>query len=272
MRFSKKYVLLTVLLIAGLTLGIYFSLLPQAVKVAIPKKDSIIQRVSGPGNLEADVSVQVSPRISGIIEELKVKEGDTVSNDQVLAVLDDSDRSARVNVARSRLEEARLAVLSARVQRLYHTAGKAIGFKGPTEEDDRYPGALPVFAGHGGHSYCLPDGLHPDHAKDTGDSHLEAPGRTQHHYRQAGDGTIPDPDPGWICPGLYLDFPGGNRPGSVPEEPGPFAHGYRSHLFDCACRGDSCIPGRSVDSPAHFPVRGIGVKGGWLCLYCNCPA
>ena len=117
MRFSKKYVLLTVLLIAGLTLGIYFSLLPQAVKVAIPKKDSIIQRVSGPGNLEADVSVQVSPRISGIIEELKVKEGDTVSNDQVLAVLDDSDRSARVDVARSRLEEARLAVLTARAEK-----------------------------------------------------------------------------------------------------------------------------------------------------------
>ena len=114
MKSFGKYVLWFVLLAAVTSTGLYFMFSPRQVEVVEPEKGNMDLRVSGPGNIEADVGVRVSPRISGQIEKLEFKEGQEVSRGEIMALLDDSTQKSRLKLAKHRLEEARLSLLSAR--------------------------------------------------------------------------------------------------------------------------------------------------------------
>jgi membrane fusion protein YbhG len=67
------------------------------------------------GRIEGDDSA-VSPKTSGRILEIRVREGDTVSTGDIIAVLDDEQLRARVEQAQAELQQAEAKARSARDQ------------------------------------------------------------------------------------------------------------------------------------------------------------
>jgi HlyD family secretion protein len=73
----------------------------EAVRVEIAKveKGRIVEKVSGPGVVFAEASVEISSSVMGRITELAVKEGQSVRKGDVLLRIDDSQYRARLNQA-----------------------------------------------------------------------------------------------------------------------------------------------------------------------------
>ncbi len=70
------------------------------------QRGNILSTVSATGTLSPVTLVDISSKISGLIEEMKVKENDQVTIGQVLLVLDDTHLKALVDQAQARLSNA----------------------------------------------------------------------------------------------------------------------------------------------------------------------
>lgn len=68
------------------------------------ERGTITARVSGPGRVRAETTVQISSIVMGRIEELAVEEGDEVEKGQLLLRLDDVYYRSQVDQARARVE------------------------------------------------------------------------------------------------------------------------------------------------------------------------
>jgi HlyD family secretion protein len=73
----------------------------QPVPVIAVKKAEMHGMVHGPGTVQSKVPVTVSPKITGILEELYADQGDWVKKGQLLAKLDAVELRARENAARA---------------------------------------------------------------------------------------------------------------------------------------------------------------------------
>jgi RND family efflux transporter MFP subunit len=88
---------------------------PSPVEVAVAGPATIEQRLQAVGTAVSPLRVELSPRVSGRIESLTVREGDLVTKGQILVTLDPRElqqriveREATVAEARSRLAQAQL--------------------------------------------------------------------------------------------------------------------------------------------------------------------
>ena len=59
--------------------------------------------------------IEISPRFLGVVKWIGVKKGDTVTNGQVVVLLDDSEQKARLAEAQAQLSNARVAVEKAEI-------------------------------------------------------------------------------------------------------------------------------------------------------------
>jgi|JFJP01.1.fsa_nt_gi HlyD family secretion protein len=112
--------LLILIPITGISYFVYYQVVtvPQQqaknkVQTALVKRDNLEITVSANGTVQPQQSVNVSPKTSGILKQLLVKEGDTVKKGQVLAYMDDSNLQGQFSQAKGNL-----AAAQARLQRL----------------------------------------------------------------------------------------------------------------------------------------------------------
>jgi multidrug efflux pump subunit AcrA (membrane-fusion protein) len=93
---------------------------PASSKAPIPVSVKAIQYESVPAVLEAPGTVQprnriaLSSQINGFVKEMRVRVGDSVNRDQVLATLDARDAESQKEAARAAIEEAQAALAEAR--------------------------------------------------------------------------------------------------------------------------------------------------------------
>jgi HlyD family secretion protein len=75
--------------------------------------DDVVLTVSG--YIVNRERIELSPRFLGLVKWIGVKKGDTVTNGQVVVLLDDAEQRARLHEANGRLTSANVAVEKARV-------------------------------------------------------------------------------------------------------------------------------------------------------------
>jgi HlyD family secretion protein len=68
------------------------------------ERGTLVAKVSGPGRVRAETTVQISSSVMGRIDELAVEEGDAVEKGQLLLRLDDVYYRSQVDQARARVE------------------------------------------------------------------------------------------------------------------------------------------------------------------------
>lgn len=116
----KKWLVIAVVMIVAITGGMYlYKSKPTQVAVGPTVKverGDVLSVVSATGTISPVNMVDVSSKISALIEELKVKENDQVTVGQVLVVLDDTHLQALVAQAQARLSN--VASIYHRTQRL----------------------------------------------------------------------------------------------------------------------------------------------------------
>jgi RND family efflux transporter MFP subunit len=83
---------------------------PLPVSVHVVQRGEIVAEVMGTGTLESHISATVSPKISGLITEVAIDQGDRVQRGQVLVRLHDADLGRQVEVAQSSVAAAQAAV------------------------------------------------------------------------------------------------------------------------------------------------------------------
>ena len=83
---------------------------PVEVNVYPVVRGVVAEEVMGTGTLEARVRAAVSPKISGLLAEVKADQNDRVGKDQLLARLDDSNLRRQVELAEAVLAAARAAL------------------------------------------------------------------------------------------------------------------------------------------------------------------
>jgi HlyD family secretion protein len=100
-------VLVVVLILAAVGFGVWrlFFYVPPLPANIVPLS----------GRIEGDDSA-VSPKTSGRILEIRVREGDTVSTGDIIAVLDDEQLRARIEQAQAQVQQAQAKARSARDQ------------------------------------------------------------------------------------------------------------------------------------------------------------
>ncbi len=76
------------------------------VQTALVKRSNLLLIVSANGTVLPERSVNVSPKTSGLLKQLLVKEGDTVQQGQVLAYMDDSNLQGQLSQAQGNLAAA----------------------------------------------------------------------------------------------------------------------------------------------------------------------
>lgn len=81
----------------------------EAARVLVEalQRREMVRRLETTTRVESESQVQVFPRAAGVVVELHVEEGESVSAGQVLAKLDDRDAQLRLDDARSSLADAR---------------------------------------------------------------------------------------------------------------------------------------------------------------------
>ncbi len=94
-----------------------------SVEVATAESRPIVQTIEAIGNVTSEFTVNLSPRISGLITSLQVREGDRVTAGQVLVRIDPNqaeaqilESTANVNESRSRLAQAQATIHASEVQ------------------------------------------------------------------------------------------------------------------------------------------------------------
>lgn len=83
---------------------------PVPVESARVTTGLIVQEVMGTGTLEARVLATISPKISGLITQVKVDQGDRVEKGQLLATMDDGDLLQQVEMAKAELAATKAGV------------------------------------------------------------------------------------------------------------------------------------------------------------------
>lgn len=89
--------------------------MPVSVELAPVVTRDILTSFEATGNVESMEDVKISPRVSGRIDMLKVREGDRVKKDQVLVKLDASDVKANVRQQEAALAEAKFRLTQAQL-------------------------------------------------------------------------------------------------------------------------------------------------------------
>ncbi len=110
--FQKKIIIPTLIL---LIIGGYFGYqrltkdnnATQYVIAAV-EKGTLIISVSGSGQVSISDQIDIKPRVSGDVTEIKVREGQEVKQGDLLVILDDSDAKRDIREAEINLETARL--------------------------------------------------------------------------------------------------------------------------------------------------------------------
>src|SRR5690349_9394988 len=70
---------------------------PPVVGVALARTCDIVPTFEGVGGVEAPFNVKISPKVTGRIDYLQVREGDRVARGQVLVRIDPSEIQAQVH-------------------------------------------------------------------------------------------------------------------------------------------------------------------------------
>ena len=106
----KLWIIWLVVLVVAVTVGISMYKSRQAatpvVQTVKVERGDVVSMVSATGTISPLNMVDVSSKISGLIEEVKVKENDQVTVGQVLVVLDDTRLQAQVAQAKAKLDNA----------------------------------------------------------------------------------------------------------------------------------------------------------------------
>ena len=117
------------------------AVVPGATNAAAASSPASAARVAGSvltvsGYIVNRERIEVSPRFLGQVKWIGVRKGDTVTNNQVLVLLDDAEQQARVKEAESRLANARAGMDKAEID--YARVSKLIVDKIETKqaEDD----------------------------------------------------------------------------------------------------------------------------------------
>ena len=101
----------TIAFIAVLAAAVYWlKFSPVPVEKYQVKQGEIVNKVMGTGTLEAKVKAIISSKISGLIENVMVDQGDKVSANQLVVTLDDDQLKLQMNVAMANLETVESAV------------------------------------------------------------------------------------------------------------------------------------------------------------------
>lgn len=82
----------------------------QLVEAATPERKTIVERVSLVGSLRAKQRVEVTPKVSGRLVEVRVDRGDRVRAGQVVARLEDGEIRQQVRSAEAALQVARASL------------------------------------------------------------------------------------------------------------------------------------------------------------------
>ena len=97
--------------IAVLAVAVYWlKFSPVPVEKYQVTQGEIVNKVMGTGTLEAKVKAIISSKISGLIENVMVDQGDKVSQNQLVVTLDDDQLKLQMNVAMANLETVESAV------------------------------------------------------------------------------------------------------------------------------------------------------------------
>ena len=120
-RFSQLgKALIAAALIGGTVYWLQFA--PIAVVKYPVTGGEIVAEVMGTGTLEARVKATISPKISGLITEVLVDQGDRVKSGQVLVRLDDRDFKHQVEIAEASVAAAEAAIKRQEADRARATA------------------------------------------------------------------------------------------------------------------------------------------------------
>ncbi|MDI1243425.1 MAG: efflux RND transporter periplasmic adaptor subunit [bacterium] len=114
-EFSEKYqkwlirfgVLAVIVLLAVVV--VWFMRRPKTVDVVEPKEATITETITGSGTVGGETESNVGAQLQGIVQNLYVKEGDSVIRGQQLALI-------KNDVAEAQISQARSAVITARAQ------------------------------------------------------------------------------------------------------------------------------------------------------------
>lgn len=135
---------IAVLIVGALILGaVLFQLLPSGTPVAVapPQVREVVQLVIATGRLRAVRESPVGAELSGVVDEVRVREGDAVKAGDVLGVLNEAEQQARVDQARQSLAvaEANLAREEVRLRDAQTTAERTAQLfrRGNTSEAQR---------------------------------------------------------------------------------------------------------------------------------------
>jgi len=118
LMYKKSIIVAVVVLVASSAIYLYKSkpaVVTVGPTVAVERGD-VVSMVSATGTISPVNMVDVSSKITGLIEEMKVKENDQVTVGQVLLMLDDTHLQALVAQAQARLSN--VASIYNRTQRL----------------------------------------------------------------------------------------------------------------------------------------------------------
>jgi len=96
---------------------------PASVEVASVKPAQIIQSVDVVGNVESPHSVDLTPKITGRIDYLQVREGDEVKAGQVLVRIDPSDLNQQIIQQQANVAEAKAKLAQAMISQSSTTVG-----------------------------------------------------------------------------------------------------------------------------------------------------
>ena len=83
---------------------------PMTVEVASVRREAVAEHVTVVGNLIGEATVEVVPKVSGRLQSVRVKLGDSVSDGQPIAVIEDSEIREQVKQAEASFEVARATV------------------------------------------------------------------------------------------------------------------------------------------------------------------
>jgi len=101
----------TVIVLGMIAAAVYWTqFAPLPVVVHVVQRGEIVAEVMGTGTLETHFSATISPKISGLITEVTVDEGDRVERGQVLVRLHNVDLERQVEVSESTVAAAEAAV------------------------------------------------------------------------------------------------------------------------------------------------------------------
>lgn len=84
------------------------------VRVVVVQRESIPAVIEAPGTVQARNRIALSAQINGFVRDLRIRIGDSVKQDQVLAVLDARDAESQKSMAQAAIDEAQAALSEAR--------------------------------------------------------------------------------------------------------------------------------------------------------------